>query len=298
MFSQFNILWPIRWLRKWQQLGLVVLAIMTILFMLSSSFEPWYKLPTISTPLTYPIHLSQQLWFNSIKTVTSWWHHYVYLRHTAEQNHQLRQEIKQLHRQLLEQHSYSEQLSVLKELLEFKQNSPHPLIAATVINTGGSHFQELIKIDKGSTAKIQVGMPALSPSGVVGWVMRVHSHHSLIQPLSSIRSSIDILVQRTRLRGILKGSGHDTLLWEPKLSADIMIGDVVISSGLVGYLPKGYRVARVAAITYDLNMAAKVVELHPSQNPTHLEHLFIMNTHDPILSTLSSTPSHHHQNLP
>lgn len=269
---------------------MVLLIIIALFAFLSSSFAPWPKLPLLTTPLTYPLQVSQRLWFASIGAVERWWHAYIQLQDVAQDNLKLRGELSELRQELLTHQHHRAELANLKELLEFKHLSPHPIIAAQVVHSGGSTFQELITINKGSAEGIRVGMPALSPAGLVGWIARVHGQHSIIQPLTSLRSRVDVLVQRTRLRGTLKGSGLGTLLWQPKLNDDIMMGDLLISSGLVGALPKGYPIATVAAITYDLDMAAKLVELQPAQNPLSLEYLFIMATTDPIVDTLQLTP--------
>lgn len=292
MAPYFHTFAPIRWLNRWKTPGMVMLTIIALFVFLSSSFEPWPKLPRMTTPLTYPLQVGQRLWLASIGALNQWWQSYIQLQDVAQENLKLRQELNQLHEQLLIHHHHRAELASLKELLQFKQQSPQPIIAAQVVHAGGSNFQELITINKGTAVGIRVGMPALSPDGLVGWVSRVQRWHSFIQPLTSLRSRVDVLVQRTRLRGTLKGSGLGTLLWQPKLGEDIMMGDLLISSGLVGALPKGYPVATIAAITYDLDMAAKLVELHPTQNPLNLEHLLIMATTDPILDALQLTPPH------
>lgn len=274
---------------QWKKQSAVALAVICIFIFLSSSFQPWTHLPVLTAPLTYPIHLIQHLAFQSTQTVSNLWHDYLDLRQVAQDNHKLKQQLLHREQLLIQQKQQLQQIDHLKALLDFKQRASHPLIAAEVMSMGGSHFGELIKVNQGARAGIKVGMPAVAINGVVGMITRVHRSHSLIQPLSSIRSRIHVLVQRTHLRGILKGSGRGNLLWEPQAREDLMIGDTTVSSGLVGSLPKGYPVATVASITYSLDRASKIVELQLLQDPSQIETLFIILTPDPALETLTKS---------
>lgn len=254
--------------KKW-----ALVATLFLLFaLLSSAFTPWTK----QSLLSYPVRFAEHLWFLGSNQVTSWWNQYIGLRDVHLENQELRQEILRLKQLLTEQIHRSEDMDQLKSLLEFKNHSPDPLLLASVMSSGGRGFFERIQINKGTQDQLAVGMPAVTPFGVVGLIARVGMHSAYIQPLTSIRSSIDILVARTRLRGVIKGSGTGSLLWEPRRREDIQIGDLVISSGLVGLIPKGYPVATVAKITYNMNLATQLVELHPTAELSRIEYVFLV----------------------
>ena len=254
--------------KKWSLVATLIL----LFALLSSAFTPWTK----ESLLSYPVRFAEHLWFLGSHQVASWWSQYIGLRDIQLENQELHQEILRLKQLLTEQIHRGEDMDQLKSLLEFKSDSPDALLLASVMSSGGRGFFERIQIKKGSQDPLAVGMPAVTPFGVVGLITRVGMHSAYIQPLTSIRSSIDILVARTRLRGVIKGSGTGSLLWEPRRREDLQIGDLVISSGLVGSIPKGYPVATVAKITYNMNLATQLVELHPTADLSRLEYVFVV----------------------
>jgi len=87
-------------------------------------------------------------------------------------------------------------------------------------------------------------------SGVVGRVWTVSPGLSKVQLLTDAAAGTAVLLQRTRVQGILMGGGTDlcTLEYISTLE-DVKEGDLVITSGLDGIYPKGLPVGRVGKVS-------------------------------------------------
>jgi len=90
------------------------------------------------------------------------------------------------------------------------------------------------------------GMAVVSPTGVVGQVVAVTPWSSKVLLVTDPSSGVDVLVQRTRSRGIVSGSLDDgPIMKYVQRSEDIQEGDRLVTSGLGGVFPKGLFVGTV-----------------------------------------------------
>ena len=84
------------------------------------------------------------------------------------------------------------------------------------------------------------GMPVIRDDGVIGQVVAVSSKTSDVLLLMDSTSAIDVISQRSRARGILRGGASGKLRFEYLLKGtDLSKGDEVVTSGLDGVYPKG-----------------------------------------------------------
>ena len=91
-------------------------------------------------------------------------------------------------------------------------------------------------------------MPVVSPQGVVGQVAEVFADYANVLLLTDKSSVIDVIVQRTRSRGTLRGYTQHQLTFEFfSIDEDLQVGDIVISSGLDGVYPEGLPVGIISA---------------------------------------------------
>ena len=72
-------------------------------------------------------------------------------------------------------------------------------------------------------------------------------------------------VNRTGARSIALGTGRSGLLSLPYLpqNTDVIVGDLLVSSGLGGVYPPGYPVGKVTAVTRDSGQPLLEVEAEP-----------------------------------
>jgi rod shape-determining protein MreC len=85
------------------------------------------------------------------------------------------------------------------------------------------------------------------------------------------------MVQRTRIRGMLKGKGGNRCALEfvPK-NADVQVGDLVLASGLVGLYPKGLVFGKVTAANKKNPGVFQEIEVTPSVDLSTLEEVLVV----------------------
>lgn len=165
----------------------------------------------------------------------------------------------------------------LRKLLQFKESLATPTLTAAIVGHDPSLWFRTVIIDRGSSDGIQKGMPAVTIEGIVGQILDTSPHYAKVLLATDPNSAIDVLVQRTRVRGILKGtSGSDYQLDYVLKNSDVQVGDRVVASELGGIFPKGLQVGTVAKVIKDRRGMFQQIEIKPSVEFTKLENLIII----------------------
>jgi rod shape-determining protein MreC len=112
---------------------------------------------------------------------------------------------------------------------------------------------------------------------VVGQVVSVTSRTAKVILVTDPNSGIDVLVQRTRSRGIVSGSlENGTVLKYVKRSEDIQEGDRLITSGVDGVFPKGLLVGTVIKVRKQHLGLFQFIEVLPAVQSARLEEVLIV----------------------
>jgi len=124
------------------------------------------------------------------------------------------------------------------------------VLAAVVISKDPFLWFKSVIIDKGKADGIERGVPVVVPEGIAGLVTDVSYLYSKVLLIIDQNCAVDSLIQRTRVRGIIKGKSDRCLFEYVLRKHGIIEGDTVISSGLDGIFPKGLRVGIVSEVTH------------------------------------------------
>lgn len=165
-------------------------------------------------------------------------------------------------------------------LVGFPEEDRLRMLPARVVGMPGSRVIERIEIDRGISDGVRVGMAVVVPSGLVGKVVRVFPGRSLVEPLGSASSAVSVLVERSRVRGIVRpryvGVAELTswnMEYVPSRS-DILAGDRVVTSGLGGVYPPGITVGTVRSI--EEGPLTMRVGLDLAVDPSAAEQVFVV----------------------
>jgi len=193
------------------------------------------------------------------------------------ENERLRKRIQSLEverQRLLEAEATNRKL---QQLLDFRTQLPgKPVTASIIANSASSWFQGCI-LDKGSADGVRKDMAVVTPLGVVGKVVSVTAHSAKVILLTDANSGIDVLVQRTRSRGIVSGSlDGGTILKYMKRSEDIQPGDRLITSGLDGVFPKGLLAGTVVKANKQNQGLFQSVDVLPAVQSQRVEEVFVV----------------------
>lgn len=191
----------------------------------------------------------QDLFTRSIRFAGNVWNHYFFLASAAKENERLKKALTYT----LEQNNKYKEIELansrLRNLLNFKETVSETLLAAEVVGKDPSSWFKSIIIDRGADDGIKKGFPVVVSEGIVGQVIDVSSDYSKVLLIIDKNSAVDALVQRTRARGMIKGDLADRCHFKYVLRKnDIKVGDTLISSGLDGVYPKGFRIGQVSGV--------------------------------------------------
>ncbi len=138
---------------------------------------------------------------------------------------------------------------LLTELLNYVPLPEAGFVSAKVVAEENDAFAHSLVayVDSKNVAK---GDVVLSESGVIGRVDKVASVYAKIILITDINSKIPVMIEGSRVRGIL--SGDNTLV--PKLTfvpldAIISVGDRIVTSGVSGVFPAGLPIGQVVAVS-------------------------------------------------
>jgi len=166
----------------------------------------------------------------------------------------------------------------LQKLLEFRPHLPSGSITASIIGNSASSWFQSCLLDKGSADGIRKGMAVVTPLGVVGQVVSATSHSAKVLLITDANSGVDVLVQRTRARGIVSGSLENvTIMKYVKRSEDIQEGDRLITSGLDAVFPKGLMVGTVVKVRKQNLGLFQSVEVIPAVISSQTEEVLVVN---------------------
>ncbi len=135
-----------------------------------------------------------------------------------------------------------------------------------IMNVDLDAFRQRVLVDKGASDGIYVGQAVLDSGGVFGQVARVGQLTSEVILVSDAAHDIPVQINRNGLRTIAVGTGETNRLKLPYLptSADVIAGDLLVTSGLGGGFPAGYPVGTIAEVKRDPAQSLADVDVKPA----------------------------------
>ena len=139
-------------------------------------------------------------------------------------------------------------------------------VIGNVMNIDLDAFRERVLVDKGAQDGVFVGQAVLDSGGVFGQVARVGQLTAEVILVSDATHAIPVQVNRNGLRTVAVGTGDMGRLKLPYLptSADVIAGDLLVTSGLGGGFPAGYPVGTVAEVKRDTAQSLADVDVKPA----------------------------------
>jgi rod shape-determining protein MreC len=142
----------------------------------------------------------------------------------------------------------------LRNLLSSSRKLTDEVIVAELLSVDQNPYRQLVEINKGTNDGVEIGQAIIDDFGVMGQVIHTNRFSSTIILISDPDHAIPVQFIRSGVRSVAFGNGntdHLELRFLPA-TADIQIGDELVTSGLGGRFPTDYPVATVASISEDL----------------------------------------------
>lgn len=225
---------------------------------------------------------------------------------------ELRAQVKQLQEQLntstldsVRLRELENENAILRAQLEYKQENPdYLLVGATVLEENENRARVLgqdpsalvnyIIVDQGREEDVAVGMPVITPAGLVGRVSEVGAHWARVRLISDTSSSVNAVVQDTRATGIIQGQGQGSDLLIMRflpLGDSVEEGDVILTSGISGAFPKRLVIGQVVRVNQRPTDMFTEALVRPSVDLQRLEYVLVMKKFTPTDITTEATPT-------
>jgi rod shape-determining protein MreC len=177
------------------------------------------------------------------------WQNYFALQQVRGDNARLQQEVARLRVQMQQERALAQQTRSLQQLLTLRSSLSIGTTAANVIGSGASAEFRTMTLDKGTSEGLKQDMAVISPGGVVGRVIMPTPRASKLQLLIDRNAAAGALVERSRSQGVVVGTGTDRLRLDyiPG-TADVKVGDRVVTSGIDGIYPKGFVIGQIESV--------------------------------------------------
>jgi rod shape-determining protein MreC len=219
----------------------------------------------------------------TIKAVEGIWLKYFALINVQEENKALKKEIDLLRMQSARYREMAAASKSTEGFARFKDEIPWPVTEAQVIGRDPSGWFESVIIDKGKNSGLKMNMPVVDAKGVAGRLVAVSSEYSKVLLIIDQNSAVDCLVQRSREKGIVKGLSAGLCKLDYVVKAgDVMVGDMVVTSGMDRVFPKGLPVGEVVDVQDAPWEFFRNVKVKPMVDFSKLEDVLVIMKEDPL----------------
>lgn len=217
----------------------------------------------------------------AVSAVGEWiggiWNRYFALVQVARQAEDLKRQVASYRQQLTDLEELKLANQRLRALLSLQEQISAPQVAAQVVGVDPTNYFRTVIIDKGSSDGVETQMPVINAQGVVGRVIWSSAGYAKVLLLVDHNAAMDVLVQRSRARGIVEGAGSDTLRLKYVLHAeDVSPGDRLVATGADGVFPKGMLVGLVRAVKQGGKGVFQHIEVEPAVNFDRLEEVVVI----------------------
>lgn len=209
---------------------------------------------------------------------------YVYLVEVGRENDRLRDEndrLREDNRLLRVQAGENDRL---RDLLELRERLPGETLSAEVVTREFSPYFRVmrVRLDRGARDRVRAGMPVVSAQGLVGQIRRTTGHYADVLLTVDQESAIDVVVQRTGARGMLRGTGESNRylcrMQYLRREDEVEVGDEIYTSGLGRRFPAAILVGRVVRVERQEFGLYQEVEVAPSVSFSDLEEVLVLTT--------------------
>jgi len=212
---------------------------------------------------------------------------YVDLVFVADENEKLKARIAELEEINLQYREALVASGHLGRIAAMRDDFEVPMLPARVVGLDISLWFRSVVVDRGEEHGIAAGNPIVTNGGVAGLVTAASGHAARAMLLLDRQSAVDGVVQRSRTRGVVRGTGSDSLEFEfVARNGDVRDGDEIITSGLDAIYPQGLRVGTVREIRERGGDLIQTAVLTPAVDFERLEQVFVMFHQGPTMELL------------
>ncbi|MBR6603017.1 MAG: rod shape-determining protein MreC [Clostridia bacterium] len=155
--------------------------------------------------------------------------------------------------------------------------------AARVVGRESGNYMTVFTLNRGSMHDIEPNMPVVTEDGIVGYVSEVGMNWCKVVTILETASSVGAYVERSGELGLvegvyeLKGSGVCKMSYLPS-EADIRVGDVILSSGIGSFYPRGLVIGKVTELVPDEYSRTLEAVVEPAADLSDIRNVMIIRS--------------------
>lgn len=202
-------------------------------------------------------------------------------RSIVKENEELKKQITDLNRQLIQAKLTDSELTELRNLSNIlgyeNAAANYDFVTADVVAMDGSNWFNLFTINAGTDDGIYKDAVVINGDGLIGRVLEAGKDWSKVISVIDESNSVSFKVFRDmQLLGILSGDGKGSLLGymiDPE--AAVIEGDTLITSGM-GMYPEGIPIGKVKKVEWNNDTLLKTVSIEPSAYFKNLQKVTVL----------------------
>ncbi len=254
---------------------LVVLAVFLILFWLLTLQVKAGRFTVLERPVLAVSGFFERIIAGTYDGTASVVQGYVLLVKTERENRHLQDEIGRLRLENQMTAEIQQENERLRAAIGFEKLNPPHSVLAEVIARESSPASVTCTVNKGSSSGVERDLPVITSDGIVGRVQAVLPGTAKVMLITDPGSTIAVRVQRNREEGLLEGKLDRCALKYVSYYIDVQQGDVLVSSGLDGFYPKGLPVAIVTSVRKHESSSFQTVYADPIAKLSRLEEVLV-----------------------
>lgn len=242
---------------------------------------------TTSSPLANAAQVITSPFRTAFTAVADWFNdkqaYYADYKALEEENQELKDQIAKMERSVRQAEADSAENERLRELLNLRpQEEKWELESATILERSSSNWTRSFTLSKGTDCGIVVNDAVITSEGyLVGTISEVGTNWCTVLCITDTDTSLGALVFRTDEIGVAEGDFQ--LMDQGKLrlsylspDAQLLNGDLIVTSGLGGFLPSGLVIGSVEEVKLDDSGSTQYAVLQPSADFDALTEVFVI----------------------
>jgi rod shape-determining protein MreC len=177
---------------------------------------------------------------------------------------------------------------LLRQVLNFTRNNPQFSYEAASVKGRSIGFDPtnllyFVYVDVGARNGVAKGMPVVTDRGLVGRVTAVGPNSAQVLMLIDPASSVNAILQNSRLTGVVRGHIDGTLSMERiPPNEKVNPGDIVLTSGLGGNFPDKLVIGQVTEVIQRDQDMFQQARIRPTVDFGKLETMLIVTSFEPV----------------
>jgi len=221
----------------------------------------------------------QQEVYGAQSRVGSFYDAWLAKRSLLQENQDLKNQLVSYQVEAAKIRALEDENALLKNELKFAETAKYKYVSARIISGVTDPYSQSIVINAGKNDGLDKGLAVVSAAGVlVGKILEANDNYSKVLLLTDDKSKVAAAVQNDdHTSGLVEGQfGLNFTLTNIPRDQQIKEGDLIVTSGLEGRIPKNLPIAKVESVKVVESEIFKTAILSPLLDFNNLSYVLVI----------------------